>query len=250
MTDDSLDRPLSVPAMFSARVVDAAADPFVLGGDAARDGGEPGTLLWTPRPDRADCAIVLGPEMPLTEALLVTFVEMVAVGDALATLLPPGIPLVFGWPDRIVINGATAGGIRVAWPDTAPDAVPAWMVAGLRVQVGPDLANSDDDAQMTNLVAEGCADVSARAILESFSRHFLYWINRWLDEGFAPVRSTWLSRAANYGPNEKMELSPPWADRKLLWLEADGDIGYLEDDTEQKAGLRDALLRPSWLSET
>lgn len=248
MTDETIAQPLSVPTMFSAQPVRAEHDPFAEAVAAAKADTDPGTFLWSPRPDRADCAVVLGPEMPLAEALRVAYVTMTGIGDALGALMPPGIPLVFGWPDRIVINGVTAGGIRVAWPDTAaPDTTPAWMVAGVRIRVAPDVLELQDDPNATNLLAEGCTEVTAREILESFSRHFLFWMNCWLDEGFTPVKTAWLARAANYGPNENMELARPWADRKLLRLEANGDIRYAEGGDEHEARFLDALRRPSWL---
>lgn len=248
MTSETNNQPLCVPTMFTPAVIGAEDDPFAQAIAAARQGGDPGTLLWSPRPDRADCAIILGPEMPLTEALRVAYVAMVGIGDALGALMPPGIPLVFGWPDRIVINGVTAGGIRVAWPEaTAPDAIPAWMVVGLRIWVMLDARDLHENPDTTNLSTEGCTGIGAREILESFSRHFLYWIDRWLDDGFTPVKTAWLSRAANYGPNQNMELRRPWADRKLLRLEDNGDIGYSEGDGEHAGRLFDTLQKPSWL---
>lgn len=247
MSDGTIDRPLSVPTIFNARAVDAEDDPFVLAAAAARDGGEPGSLFWSPRPDRADCGIILGPETPLTDAVRVSYVAMAAIGDALGALMPPGIPLVFGWPDRIVVNGLAAGGIRLAWPEaTAPDTTPAWMAAGVRIWLAPDVRTAGATSDTTDLLTEGCTEITAREILESFARHFLFWIDRWLDEGFAPVKTTWLSRAANYGPNQNMEMRRPWADRKLLRLEDNGDVGYAEGDSEHEARLLDALRQSSW----
>jgi biotin-(acetyl-CoA carboxylase) ligase len=243
------DEPLSVPALFAAAAVDAADDPFARAVAAARADGEPGTLLWSPRPDRADCAVILGPETALADAVRVAFVASNGIGDALGALVPPGIPLVFGWPDRIVINGLAAGGIRVVWPDaTTPDAVPPWVVVGIRILVTLDVEAAGDDVSMTNLFAEGCNEITAREILESFSRHFLYWIDRWLDEGFAPVKTAWLARAANYGPNENMEMRGPWADRTLLRMNDNGDIVYTENGDEHAECLRNALQTPSWLA--
>lgn len=251
MTDTPGARPLSVPSVFTAAMVGEEDDPLLLAVDAARNGGEPGTLLWSPRPDRADCAVVLAPETPLADAVRVSYVAMAAIGDALGALMPPGIPLVFGWPDRIVVNGFTAGGIRLAWPErTAADAVPAWMAAGVRVQVAPDVRLAAASLGATDLLTEGCTEIGASEILESFARYFLFWTNRWLDEGFAPVRTAWLSRAANYGPNENMELQPPWAERKLLWLDDAGDVGYAEHGAEHNGRLSEALKKPSWLAGT
>lgn len=243
------DEALSVPTMFTAAAVDAAVDPFAQAVAAAQAGGEPGTLLWSPRPDRADCAVILCPETPLADASRVAFVALNGIGDALGALVPPGIPLVFGWPDRIVVNGLTAGGIRLAWPDaTAPDTIPPWMVLGLRVRITLDVEAAEDNVTTTNLFAEGCAEITTREILESFSRHLLYWIDRWLDEGFAPVKAAWLARAANYGPNQNMEMRGPWADRELLGLEANGDTRYAENGDEFEARLLNALQKSSWFA--
>lgn len=248
MTGLAFDPPrLSVPPAFDAVPVDHDGDPFVTAVGAAQSGAEPGTLYWAPRPDRADCAVVLGPETVLRKALCVTYVAMNAIGDALGAAMPAGIPLVFGWPDRIVVNGGEVGGVRLAWPEETPaDSAPAWMVAGVQVWVTLDVGVAADIAQRTSLRAEGCDEITAREILEGFSRHFVYWINRWIDEGFDRVKTAWLARAANYGPNSNMELRHPWAERELLALNEGGDIVYVENGAKHTGHLREALAEPTW----
>ncbi len=247
MRQDVFDAPLSLPTIFRAHVVDPADDPFRAAARAAQDGVESGALFWTPRPDRADCAVVLGPETSLRESLCVAYVVMNAIGDALGASMPAGIPLVFGWPDRIVVNGCAAGGIRLGWPkDVLADGVPGWMVAGVQVWVAPEAHATTSVAQATDLRAEGCAEITVREILEGFGRHFLYWIDRWLDDGFEPVKAAWLARAANYGPNRNMELSRPWSERELLSLNESGDIAYSENGAKHIGQLREALTEPTW----
>ena len=36
-------------------------------------------------------------------------------------------------------------------------------------------------------------------LLESWSRHTLVWINRWLDDGFQPLHTAWRERAWGMG---------------------------------------------------
>ncbi len=37
---------------------------------------------------------------------------------------------------------------------------------------------------------------------KSYASHFLYWIDRWQNEGFAPVRRAWLERALGHHEKE------------------------------------------------
>jgi len=248
MKGEAIDSPLSLPTIFRARRADMEDDPICVASEAARSGAEPGMLVWSPSPDRADCAIVLAPEMPLSEALRVAYVTLLAIGDTLGALMPPGVPLVFGWPDRIILNGLAAGGVRFAWAErTQVNEVPGWMVAGIAIWIAPDDRAGGAATGSTSLATEGCGEITAREIVESFSRHFLYWMDRWLEDGFEPVRSAWLSRAANYGPNANMELGGPWSNRRLIRLEDAGDIVYGDSRGERKMQLSDALRKPSWL---
>ena len=239
---------LSAPSMYRPVAAGDGEDPFDLACALARDGAEPATLVWTPGEDLMECAIVLGPEDPLGPSLLVALVAMVGIGDALGALIPPTIPVGFAWPDRILVSGATAGRLRIASADTIDDtAVPDWMVLGLSIAVtGQSIETFPNGGLHTALHAEGCEDVGAHDLLESFSRHFLYWMNRWQDDGFSPVRGAWLSRAAGYGENTDLEISGPWSSHLLLQLDAIGGIQYAEGTTEKSATLGDALLSPGW----
>ncbi len=243
---------LSAPSMYRPVVAGEGEDPFDMACTLAKDGADPATLVWAPGEDRLACAIVLGPEEPLGPSLLVALVAMVGIGDALGALIPPTIPVGFAWPDRILVSGATAGFLRVASaeaPDADPDAdsVPDWMVLGLSIAMTDRSVETYRDGGLhTALHPEGCEDVGAQDLLESFSRHFLYWMNRWQDDGFAPVRGAWLSRAAGYGANTDLEISGPWSSRLLLYLDAFGGIQYVEDETEKSATLGDALFSPGW----
>lgn len=246
----AMDHSISLPPPYRPVAADPADDPLSVAATAAADGAAPGVFVWSPRYDRADCAVVLAPETPLSESLLVSYVAMTAAGDALGALIPPAIPVAFGWPDRIVVGGATAGGIRLAAPDpSATDRVPDWMAAGVTFALRRDLASETVNRAPngTTLEEEGCGDLETVGLLESFSRHLLYWMDRWQDEGFGPVKAAWLARAVGYGPNAGMEREGGWARRKLLQLNADGGVRYSENDNEVAAPLTRILERPSWV---
>src|SRR3546814_10666448 len=65
--------------------------------EAAADAGA-GTVVWSRRPDRLDCAVILEPEVPFGQARPAIYVVMLGLGDALAALGPPGKPASYAWP--------------------------------------------------------------------------------------------------------------------------------------------------------
>ena len=126
------DHDLSVPSLFAPVAITREQDATKTARGLAASGSDPGTFVWSRREDRVDCAIVLAPEAPYTESLLVSYVAVVGIGDALGALIPPVTPVTFGWPDRILINGATAGGI---YGDSAQQVSQLMGAAGIEVTV-------------------------------------------------------------------------------------------------------------------
>jgi len=217
--------------------------------DRAWGGAEAGTLVWARRQDRLDCAVVLEPDQPLPASLPVSYVALLGLGDALGALGPPNIPVTFGWPDRIEVNGAAVGGVRLAAADTSGgDAIPDWLVLGISIQVHgfPD----DDDPGLhpnrTALHEEGFGEVEVLPLPESFSRHFLAWMNTWQEDGFDRVRHAWLGRASNY--NGEITLRVEGAERSGIFtgIDGGGDLLLGSQDGVSRVGLVAALREPSW----
>lgn len=250
MSEESLSTSLSLPPAFRPAAADDARGALATAAALAAGGADPGTFVWARRNDAVDCAIVLAPEEPLIRSLRVAYVTMAAVGDALGTLIPPAVPVAFGWPDRILVNGASVGGIQLLTQDRAKtEAVPDWMITGFTLRLRAPSRRGEPGRQpaRTTLETEGCGDVAAGALLECFARHFLSWMNRWQDDGFAPVEAAWLARAAGYGArNMGLELGGRWAGRSLLGIDADGGAIFSEDGKETRRPLADILAGPTW----
>ncbi len=195
------------PPVFQAYAVTADLDPFERAVDMAKSGTEAGTLLWSARQDVYESAIVLAPENSLEASLPVIMAAGLGLGDALGALVPPVVAVTFGWPDRIELNGAAVGRIRLILPETPnPTAVPEWLVVGFNLanagywQEGPN-----DERQTTTLNEEGC-QIDLLDLLEAFGRHFLAWINRWQTDGVQPVQQAWMSRTLEVGKPITIEV--------------------------------------------
>jgi len=167
---------------------------------AAAGAGEAGAgdLFWSQSEDRLNMAVVLEPDVPFWRAVQMRHVLAVAFGDAFGAISPPEIAVHYRWPGDILVNGARAGAIKLDVPaGLTADEVPKWMVLSLDVAIMLDLSieNPGEMPDNTSLHEEGAGEVTRTMLIESVSRHFLTWIDGWMNEGFRGVHETWLGRA-------------------------------------------------------
>ncbi len=185
----------------------------------ASEGAEDGTLVWAREqtsgrgrqgrswespPGNLYFSLVLRPDCAPAEAAQLGFVAGLALGEAFGSVAPPLIEVTYKWPNDLLLNGRKAAGILLesrGGPEGALDC----LILG----VGANLQHFPEDTSFpaTSLRYEGAADVDAVALLEAFGRHFSSWVNRWLDDGFAPVRRAWLHHA--HGLGEEIEVRLP-----------------------------------------
>lgn len=129
-----------------------------------------------------------------------------ALADALGALAPSETAVHWAWPDRLLVNGAEVGRLRVASDTSNLVLEPNWLVIGAEVAfaVSPRSGEPGEARDRTTLWEEGCAKLSPKTLLESWSRHLLSWIHRWREDGFRPVAETWRGRAANLGADLRL----------------------------------------------
>ncbi|HSR70912.1 MAG TPA: biotin--[acetyl-CoA-carboxylase] ligase [Kiloniellales bacterium] len=186
----------------------------------AAEGAEDGTLVWAREqtagrgrqgrswsspPGDLYLSLVLRPECTPGEAAQLGFVAALAVGDAVGTVGPPLVEVTYKWPNDVLLNGRKGAGILLE-SRTGPDGALDHLVLG----VGVNVRNFPREARFpaTSMVFEGAVpDLGPVPVLESFARHFLSWTNRWLDDGFAPIRRAWLNHAHGLGEAIEVDLT-------------------------------------------
>lgn len=227
---------------------DLAADAA----QAAAAGADPASLFWRDSAERMECAIVLAPDRPLSEALAAVHIGMVALGDCLGALVPPQVEVLFGWPDRLLVNGALAGGITLtvdpaAWENRQGDPVPDWAVLSVTLAMTPDAGAPEPGLirQRTTLFDEGCGELTTGDLLESFSRHFLLWTNRYVTDGFRPIAENWLPRAAKRGAPVELNFANKSWSGTLLGLDESGGL-ILGESKTPLVPLIEVLRKPTW----
>ena len=169
-------------------------------------GCDAGTLVYAVRDDMLDAALVLTPECPLEDAMAMVMVAGLGFADSLGALGPPEVAVHLCWPGDIRVNGARCGGLRAAAATMDAMAEPDWLVVGLSVPFMALGAAPGEDPDRTTLYEEGCAEVLPKALLESWARHSLSWINRWMDDGMPPVHAAWRSKAHGIGEDVSLTV--------------------------------------------
>lgn len=200
---------LSLPPGFRAVALREVGDAYAKAIEVAAEQGA-GTLVWTRRFDLVEIAVVLEPQEPLATARRAVFAGMNAAGDALASYCPPEKPIVFAWPDTILLDGGLIGGVRLGWPAGADeDAEPDWLVLGLMMRLMMSTAPASRDR--TSLEAEGFEMLEPAELIGSFARHLMVHFDTWRERGFSPVGTDYLAR-----------LSPEKGTRR--GIDANGDL--------------------------
>lgn len=233
-------RQTRLPSIFHLHPIDPEIDLVEEAARFADSGGDPATIICAEREDILDCAVILHPEINLTAARQMIYVAALGLGDALGTEVPAGIDMVFRWPDIIEANlGSVARLGLLVCGGAVESEIPDWIAVRVTTQIG-ELEGDWRDGPFpeTSLHGEGCVEVAADQLLESFARHFLTWINRWRHDGFDPVRAMWLRHARSHG--EEIELETVAGPVKGVFS-AIRDDGALEFDDGRHVRLSDAI---------
>jgi BirA family biotin operon repressor/biotin-[acetyl-CoA-carboxylase] ligase len=203
----------------------------------ARAGAEDGTLVWARAqtqgrgrggrswaspPGNLYMSLILQPDCAPSDAAQLSFVAALGVGAALGEVVPPMVEVRYKWPNDILLNRRKAAGILLETESVTRDRLD-WLVLGVGINVATHPAETAFPA--TSLHHEGADEVTVEMLLEAFARHFLSWVNRWLDDGFGPVRLAWREEA--HGIGEKIQVRLPNAELAGMFEDIDADGALL-----------------------
>ena len=168
------------------------------------------SIFWRPRTDRFMASLVVLPDRTLAESMLTVFAVACGLHDCLGALTPPETTVKFGWPNRILLNGATCGRLCAVAPTDDLNAIPTWLAVAIELDLAPMGENPGAQPERTSLAEEGCGQLTVRTILPSWARHTLVWIYTWTEDGPRPLLDEWLSHANDH--------------RQAVQIQADGSL--------------------------
>jgi len=237
------------PPLLSGERVRPGIDPFEKAIAAART-ADPGTVFWSPDEAIMQAALVLAPETTLDRTMAMVFAAACGLNDALGALAPPELAVHHVWPDAVKANGAFCGTLRAASDATAAGDAPNWFVVSVSISIAAGDVEPGGSPEITALAEEGCAHLTTIRLLESWSRHTLVWINRWLEDGFKPLHDAWLSRAEGHGGEVVFEHGGTVRRGRFIGLDEFGDMLLETPDGTRQLSLLCMLKSPrAWPPE-
>lgn len=187
------------PPLFSGLAVTGATHPFDAARAMAAQGCDAGLIVHNITANHLMAALVMAPEVPLAEAMVMLPTCGIGFQNALGALAPPELAVHLEWAGGLRLNGASCGRLRVAASDSDPQAEPDWLVVGLDLPVMQITERPGDQPDKTSLFDEGCAELDPVQLLEAWARHTLVWINTWEEDGPRALHAEWRGLAWSLG---------------------------------------------------
>ncbi len=238
---------LNIPPLYELVMHDSIDSAVSEAKRLALSGAEEGTLVWVKEqtagrgrfdhqwlsePGNLHCAIVLRPDESIAVTGQINYVAAVSLAIAIAGLVTPMTELRYRWPNDVLLNNLKVAGILLD-PCAVNNGNVESLVLAVNVNVKSHPKDLDDGA--ANMHADGFSKSTDAELLESFSRNFLSWINRWAEEGFGPIGKAWTQRANGMGEPIELQLAKETVSGEFVELDADGALVVkLADDTRRK----------------
>lgn len=134
------------------------------------------------------------------EAARLSFVAALALHDVLAGLVGTRGDVAIKWPNDVLLNGGKISGILLE------SASGGGRIAALAVGMGVNLAAAPPRSAVEPWALQPVsvhgvlgAAPTPEAFLDQLAPAFAHWQGRLATEGFAPLRTAWLARAARLG---------------------------------------------------
>jgi len=134
-------------------------------------------------------SVILRPSCPPASAPEITFVAGVAIAESLRNAF--NLPVDLKWPNDIVVDGKKVAGILTELA-TEENRV-KYVILGLGLNVNMEREDFPEPlrAQATSLREELGQKVDRPLLCAALLSGLEPWIDRWEEEGFAPVREMW-----------------------------------------------------------
>lgn len=201
-----MERPLLPPA-YTLVMVDRERDPVAHARARGMHEVEDGLVVIADREDRLALALLLEPDRDRASTLLTFYAHADAAADVLAAHLPPLLPVTLAWPGWILVDGGRIGRLRLVLAEDRAGEPPAWLVLGLELELAGRPTEPGERPDRTSLAELGAGDLSTTLLAESWSRHFLAWLERLEREGFEPVRAAWNGRCHDRGRRTSLPIA-------------------------------------------
>jgi BirA family transcriptional regulator, biotin operon repressor / biotin---[acetyl-CoA-carboxylase] ligase len=156
-----------------------------------------------------------------SQAANLSFIAALAVAESIDAFVPPTL-VDLKWPNDVLIDGQKCSGILLeSW--TCPKGLQVAIGIGINVLSQP----ANIDQKITCLADHALPtgnQCEAATLFEYVLCSFHYWLALWREQGFEPIRQTWLTRARGRGQPIVARLPHETLEGIFLGLGLDGAL--------------------------
>jgi BirA family transcriptional regulator, biotin operon repressor / biotin---[acetyl-CoA-carboxylase] ligase len=149
--------------------------------------------------------------------------------------------LACSWPNDLLADGKKLGGILLESEMAAGGGLD-FVILGIGVNLVSAPRGLEYPA--TSLADQGFPGITPAGLLEALAAHFALWVERWREEGFAPVRAGWLRRASGIGQAVRVRLEKLTLDGRFLDLDHDGALVLEDNDGRRRIAAGEVFPAP------
>ncbi|MDF1565833.1 MAG: biotin--[acetyl-CoA-carboxylase] ligase [Deltaproteobacteria bacterium] len=156
--------------------------------------GRRGRTWISPPEQNIYLSVILRPDLPALRAPELTFVAGVAIAESLRTAF--NLPVDLKWPNDLLVNGLKLAGILTEL-SASGDRI-GYVVLGLGLNVNMEAADfpAEIASTATSLRIELGQPLDRPLLCAALLSSLEVWYDRWLEEGFGPVREMWQALSA------------------------------------------------------
>ena len=179
--------------------------------------------VWESSEGNLSFSLLVRPSVPVREYGRYSFIAALAVYDVVAEILKTAGTIEIKWPNDILVGGKKISGILLEAGD-------GWLVIGIGLNVLQMPKNPL--YPVTSLAAETQDVPTVEFVLKKVLEAFAVWDGIANQQGFAPLRAAWLSRARKSAMRVRLPQEEIQGD--FLDLDETGNLRLrLENGTER-----------------
>jgi len=169
--------------------------------------------------------LVLKPTEPTETVALRSFAAALALRDAFVQLTKLPQSYALKWPNDVLCNGGKIAGILLESQGlNTPDAT-LCIGTGVNLIAAPDASQVEPGAvPPVSLLQETGLRITPEAFLDALAPAYARWEAAFTAEGFAPLRTAWLSHAARLGQPIRARTGTETREGTFETIDATGNL--------------------------
>jgi BirA family biotin operon repressor/biotin-[acetyl-CoA-carboxylase] ligase len=170
---------------------------------------------WVSTSGNLFATLLLQPAQPPETHAQLSFAAALAVGETVSTQAK-SVPVSLKWPNDVLLNRRKVAGLLL-------EALPQQALA---IGIGINLMHSPDGTEFpaTSIKHETGVAPAPDAVLRLLAARMHAWYEIWMEQGFAPVKDSWMARAHGVGDPITARLHDGQRNGVFLGLDADGAL--------------------------